>query len=233
MKEPKAQEKWECKCIREMNSLGTQNLPWVQIWGLKPLYTSPRDTYTWLKLRHRNLYVANKDVKSNNQKCLACDDGEGWNYESMKHLAECEAIRIEFWIPLLEVMDKMQIKVPREEENLTLFILLGVIDKEKVCCREGAAVLALGWRCLYAEIVRCRKDELWEDLKLGKAIKRTAAMLISRITAYGEKWRFSYLKTHHTSRFKEVPKKHQNYKCIAINSDATYTVSKELLHFLR
>ena len=72
-----------------------------------------------IKLRHRNLYVANKDVKSNNKKCLACDDGEKWNYESMKHLAECEAIRIEFWMPLLEVMDKMEIQVPREEENST------------------------------------------------------------------------------------------------------------------
>ena len=88
-----------------------------------------------------------------NQKCLACDDGEDtWEWESMVHLAECEVIRNKLWLPLIELMSNTKLTIPEDENDLTLFILLGIID-DKVCDREAAAILALAWRSLYAEII--------------------------------------------------------------------------------
>ena len=36
-------------------------VPWGEIWRITSLYCTPRDQITWLKLVHRNLYVANRD----------------------------------------------------------------------------------------------------------------------------------------------------------------------------
>ena len=98
----------------------------------------------------------------------------------------------------------------------------------KICSRETAGIIALGWRCLYAEIIRCRKDKLWEDLNLKKALSRTISMLVSRITAYGRKWKLWYMKTRNTSNAKLIARKHQNYKLIKISRTADYEVNSKL-----
>ena len=54
MKAPAAQEGWECR-------FPFKKFVWEQVWKLKAMYTSPRDVNTWLKLKHRNLYVAKSD----------------------------------------------------------------------------------------------------------------------------------------------------------------------------
>ena len=51
----------------------------------------------------------------------------------------------------------------------------------KIVCKEGAAILAIGWRCLYAEITRARIGGT--EIKLNQALRRTFAMLISRVKA--------------------------------------------------
>ena len=126
------------------------------------------------------------------------------------------------------MMEKAGIKVPRDEDDITLFLLLGVLDADKVCCKECAAILALGWRCLYAEIVRCRIDELWDELDLKRALRRAVAMVISRVTAYGERWRRHYLRTRNTTRAKKVAKKHQQHKLIKVSEDAKYELDESL-----
>ena len=60
-----------------------------------------------------------------------------------------------------------------------IFVILGVIHvgHNKVVCNEGVAILALAWRCLYAELVKSRIDD--KNPNLETALKRTVAMLIA------------------------------------------------------
>ena len=91
---------------------------------------------TWLKLRHRTLYTANKDRDCPNPKCLACKRVD----ESMKHLAECNDIRYEFWWDIINLMRILKIK----HSNTPIFIILGITETNEVVCKEGAAILAIG-----------------------------------------------------------------------------------------
>ena len=93
-----------------------------------------------------------------------------------------------------------------------------------------AAILALGWRCLYAEIIRCRVDQRWDDLDLRAALKRTISMLISRTTAYGEKWKRWRRRTKNTTRAKQVAKRHQKYRMIKVDAEANYAINEELFN---
>ena len=186
---------------------------------------------TWFKVKHRNLYVAKHDNKSMAQKCLACDD----EFESIIHLAECEVIREKLFTPLTELAEKMGLDVPQDEEDLTLFYLFGLLPtgewrEYKTCDSEMAAILALGWRCLYAEIIRCRVDQKWDDLDLQSALKRTVSMLITRTMAYGEKWKRWRRRTKNTTRAKLVAKRHQKYKMIKVDAEANYEINAELLN---
>ena len=223
MKPPPAQPGWE-------DRFHTTTFDWPSIWKLRPLYVSPRDSITWLKLKHRNLYVANRDQQSNNQKCLACDNGANeWEWESMRHLAECHSIRLSLWIPLLELMEKTGITIPQDEDDITLFLIFGMLNEKEICCREAAAVIALGWRVLYAEIIRCRADELWEDLDLDKALKRAHAMLESRLKAHGERWKRWFMRTRHTAKASIVPPKQRDKKLIQISPIAEYNIHDAVL----
>ena len=142
------------------------------------------------KIRHRTLYTANKDRNCPNTKCLACRTSE----ESIKHLAECSEIRYEFWWDILNLMRILKLNYSRTP----VFLLLGITEDNKIVCKEGAAIIAIGWRCLYAEITRARIEGT--EIKINQALRRTFAMLISRVKAYGEKWKLWYnkqrLQTH-------------------------------------
>ena len=50
---------------------------------------------------------------------------------------------------------------------------------------------------------------------LETALKRMVAMLIRRITVYGEKWRRWFVKQQHQSDPKVIPDKHREYNVIA------------------
>ena len=57
MKPPAAVLKWEQKYLRsELHALGME-LPWNKIWTLTSFYATKRDQFTWLRLKHRNLYT--------------------------------------------------------------------------------------------------------------------------------------------------------------------------------
>ena len=125
-------------------------------------------------MMHRNLYVANRDPNCEDQSCLCCSNSP----ESMLHLAECSEIRDAFWNEWLSLMKKLGIKC----NNNAIFLVLGVLGPDKVVDKEGAGMLAIAWRCLYAEIVSARVDR--KQVDLARALKRATAMLISRIKAY-------------------------------------------------
>ena len=217
MKAPPAQEGWE---IRFAMYQSMHPFPWSKIWKLQPKYVSARDKITWLKLKHRNLFTANQDRHCMNQKCLACDD----EYESQLHLAECEDIRRDFWAPILEVVDEAGLMLPQDEDDLPLFLIFGLISTTQVCSTETAGAVALGWRCIYAEIQRCRGDA-GATLNLRNAAIRALSMLQSRITAFGERWRRWFLRTHHTSRAQLVAPRHRKFKLIKVSQFAEYEVN--------
>ena len=98
--------------------------------------------------------------------------------------------------------------------------------QDKVCDRETAGILALAWRCLYAEITRSRIENT--DFNLQKALSRVLNMLKSRILAYGTKWRRWYMRTSRTTRAKKVPRKHQKYKLIKVNDNAEFEISEKM-----
>ena len=222
MKTPPAQEGWE---IRHAMYQALHPIPWSKIWKLQPKYVSARDKLTWLKLKHRNLFTANQDQHCMNQKCLACDD----EYESQLHLAECEDIRRDFWAPILEVISEVGLALPQSEDELPLFLILGLISPTEVCSVETAGAIALGRRCLYAEIQRCRGDE-GAQLNLRRAAIRTLSMIQSRVTAFGEKWRRWYLRIHHTSKAQLVAPRHRKFKLLAVSQFAEYTVNEKIAH---
>ena len=184
------------------------------------MYVSPRDTLTWMKLKHRNLYVANRDRTIVNNACLCC----GTHPESMGHLSTCIVIRRDFWDKIISLIENLGLDVPGDREA---YILLGRQNDQKTMNREAAALIALGWRCLYAEITRARINN--EQINLKRALKRTFAMIISRTRAYGEKWLKWFRRTCHSSKSKLIPKKHQKYKMIKISDTAEYTIAQELL----
>ena len=213
MKPPSAEKGWRQR-------LPGRARPFPAIWKLKPMYVSPRDTLTWMKLKHRNLYVANRDRTIANNNCLCC----GAHPESMGHLSTCIVIRRDFWDKIISVVECLGFDVPVDREA---YLLLGRQSDQKAMDREAASLIALGWRCLYAEITHARIDN--EQINLKRALKRTFAMTISRTRAYGEKWLKWFRRTVHSSRSKPVARKHQNYKMIKVNADAEYTIAQDLL----
>ena len=138
-------------------------------------------------------------------------------------MATCSEICDSFWSEILSLMNATDIKYIKTD----IFIILGVIGHNKVVCNEGAAILALAWRCLYAELVQSRIDDRRPNLE--KALKRTVAMLIGRITAYGEKWRLWYLKQQHTTQSKKVPLQHRDFKLVTVDENAQYIINPALM----
>ena len=96
------------------------DIPWTSVWKIRSFYASPRDQFTWLKVMHRNLYVAGTRTDIPDTSCRACDVKE-----NILHLAECPIIRDEFWNPIIELMGDMGMPAPVDDER-TAFILLGI-----------------------------------------------------------------------------------------------------------
>ena len=186
------------------------------------MYASARDQFAWYKLRHRNLYVANRDTRIPDPTCLCCR----LRPESMLHLAECTEIKDSFWEEIYGLMAKLGLKY----ERTSVFRVLGIMSGNETVDKEGAGLLALAWRCMYAEIVRARVEDT-EPL-LEKALKRTVSMMIGRVKAYGEKWRRWHLRNRNTTRNNIIPLRHRNYKMIEVEQDGTYCVAEELTAFL-
>ena len=143
----------------------------------------------------------------------------------MQHLATCPVIYDHYWTKIHDLMSKLGIRNVKAE----MFRLLGIRDKKSTVCKEGAAVLAIAWRCLYAETVRSRIQGSSPDW--NKTLKRAVAMLIGRVTAYGEKWRLWYLKQRHHTRGKQIAKRFRKFKLIESDEYANYTISEQLLDF--
>ena len=216
MKPPPAEKAWMERLPRVPTLAWSQI--WPKVWPMKVMYATPRDYIVWLKFKHRNLYVANKDRNIVDQRCLACRASP----ESQLHLIKCGRIRAQFWNELMDWMEEVGINMERSET----FLAFGILNNNKLTSREGLGVIAVAWRCLYAEITQARIDS--RQLKLSAALKRTASMLHARVTAYGEKWLKWARSNRKTSNPKEIPKKHQNHVLIKTHPDGTYEINEAI-----
>ena len=195
--------------------------PWKKIWRIRGIYSTPRDEIPWLKLQHRNLWVA-KHGGHDSDKCCAHGCNE---IENQEHLGKCPIIREDFWRRIIRIMRILGL----EAENTDKFIITGTTGPNEVLGRESASVMFIAWRCLYAEIVGARTEE--RNLRLESAYARTIGMLLGRVKAHGYKWRRWVLR----NRFKQplvkkvIPQKHQVKKLISMDLQGNGTICKRLI----
>jgi len=117
--------------------------------------------------------------------------------------------------------DDMDKKIGRKELQDVMEGLFRVTDKH-VATNAEVGILTLAWRCLYAETVGSHVDK--RTLRLGRALKRFAKLLRSRLWAYGEKWE----RWVHTGRDKAIPHvipmKHHDKQVIASDWIGQYEI---------
>ena len=192
MKPPSAEKAWE-------ERLGFE-IDWNKVWRIKSFYASPRDQFTWLRLMHRNLYTVGHRKDLQDVSCRACNEKE-----SQLHLATCSVMVEEFWKPLIKMMEEMGFETPSPEARRE-FLCLGVLweaGEQKVVKPEQSGLMFIAWRCLYAAVVGSRVDDVPIDLQ--RAYKRTLQLTISRLRAYGEKWKLWCNKNKHTGLKSIIP----------------------------
>ena len=110
------------------------------------------------------------------------------------------------------------------------FLLLGVYKKDnkiRVVRPEQSGMLFIAWRCLYAAVVRSRVED--KPLNLEYAYYRTLQMTITRVTAYGEKWKLWCTKNRYTSLKCTIPLDKQDRVVITQDTLGDFQVSSTLL----
>ena len=197
-----------------------KTIPWNKVWRITSFYCTPRDQITWLKLHHRNLYVANRDPSILDQ---GCKTGCG-QPESMRHLATCGRTRSRFWDKVLELMNKMGMYTPTIDRDL--FLILGRIDDTRVVDQPQAGMLFLAWRCLYAAVTQARLED--RRLLLLVAYERFVRMLHGRINAHGRRWQVWVRRNQNTAQRSIIPIQHRQRTVIEQWADGHYQIHKKL-----
>ena len=107
--------------------------------------------------------------------------------------------------------------------------ILGRISDNKVVDNEAAGIIALAWRCLYAEITKKRIEG--GHLNLQSTYARLVGMILSRLKANGYRWKRWYHKIQHMTNPKDrkvFPKKYRKRKLMVTQADAQYRINPEL-----
>jgi hypothetical protein len=228
-KPPGAEENWKKYGL---------DVEWSKTWKLRPMFTAPRDSVAILRVQHRTLRVA-KHGGYDSDKCLARGCGE---VENQIHLVTCRHIKNEFWKPIRDIMVRLGLAMEdfpnnlTQEEHTRLWIAEQWWDEEKgeaiAIGRETAALIHLAWRCLYAETVGARLDE--RELRLDFAVWKTVRLLLSRVKAYGAKWRKWFMRQRgwRPGKVKMIPEKHREYALIKSDECGSYVINTELQSLL-
>ena len=93
-----------------------------------------------------------------------------------------------------------------------------------------AGILAISWRCLYAEITNSRIHNSRIDLK--RALTRVFQLTITRLKAHGLKWRRWVLKNFHTNQPWLIPESKREPGLIKHNFDGCYTIDPKLFRIV-
>lgn len=202
------------------------DVPWYATYKLGSFYATPRDRVQWIKLWHRTLYTVGHRTDMDN-KCRACSEKE-----SQLHLCTCDILRLEFWDPVIALLEATGMPTPA---NITDFIVGGRMraanpeggaDEGISIDASDAGVMFLAWRCLYAEITNSREEK--ETLNLQRAFDRLISMTVSRLTAYGEKWLHWVAIGRNKRKTHLIPEKHRVKGIINATMWGDYTIHPAL-----
>ena len=109
-------------------------------------------------------------------------------------------------------------------DGVTAYLITLAITDTTVATSEQAALVILGWRCLYAELVAARVEG--KSVSMRRALQRWSHILIQRLTAYGEGWKKWCDTRVHTSQPCLVPPNIQEeLRMIFIEQDGNYSIS--------
>jgi hypothetical protein len=195
-----------------------------KMFEIKSFFTTPRDQVTWMKVWHRNLWVANRDRTVPSAQCNAWNGHRCTADESILHLAKCRIIRRDFWSKVISLMRKLDLTTHRH----TAFIIAGRTGKGKIVDTEAAGVMFIAWRCLYAEVVGARIED--RRLRLKAAYARMILMVISRLKAQGAKWFrwFSRVRFTKSGAKKAFPLRYRYRKLMTTRRDGSYKLNPTL-----
>ena len=104
----------------------------------------------------------------------------------------------------------------------TAFIATGAISNTQAVSKYHAGIWFLGWRCLYAEIVHSRVEN--QPLDLERALKRSVAMNISRLKAYGLKWILWINASRHRAKPNVIGRKNLDKRVIRHEPEGAYEI---------
>ena len=196
-------------------------MPWNKIWRIRSFYVSPRDQLAWLKVMHRNLYLAG-NAKEDDTSCRTCDERE-----NIMHLVQCGDMLAKFWNKIAAVMVRMGFTVPHMRMEREAFWLLGRLDHAKAVGPEQAGIMFIAWRCLYAAIVHSRVENA--PLDLPRAYNRVWQMTITRLRAEGEKWNLWHRMNENTGNKSFFPLEYRERGVIRFDEAANYIINPEIL----
>ena len=148
--------------------------------------------------------------------------------ESQLHLVECDLMFHQYWAPLVRVMRRLGFTVPLFRAEINAMLITFRVTDTTVVGREQATIIEIGWRCLYAALVRTRVDGT--PLTLKHAVLRCLRMVHSRVTAYGRKWELWMFGQHGRKEEdqKRIPQKYQKRALIKQGPHGDYVVEPEL-----
>ena len=212
--EPPSQAAWQSR-------FPNIELKFPKIWKTSPLFATPKDMQTLLKLWHRNLFVAKTDKTTTDPNCKACHV----TIENMIHLAECPSIWQDLWTHVVNLMRSTGMIAP---EHQITFILFGRIKHNKYIDKNRSAILFIAWRCLYAGIIADRFDNI--RLNLLNVYKKVISILHSRLTAYGAKWKLWVNKNKNTKQKHIIPEKKRNKILLKQEANGDYQLHSALIN---
>ena len=99
-------------------------------------------------------------------------------------------------------------------------------DKWHTVDQATAGIIAIAWRCLYAEITNSKIHD--HPLNLERALLRTFQMIISRLRAYGLRWKRWSIKNSNTSQKWIVPESYRDRGLIKQTFDGEFSLNKTL-----
>ena len=126
-------------------------------------------------------------------KHLECIFYEGGRTKCARRNSEQNALIPAFWQPLFDFFNKLGIPEPDETK---LYACTGALNPQEASGPIQLGMWYLSIRCLYAEMVGSRED---------KKIVNT----ISRLKAYGSKWRKWAQCNENTPKPHIIPKEHR------------------------
>ena len=178
---------------------------------------------TWTKLVHRNLYFPTDAL------CPCCQK------ETLNqiHLIRCPVIRTYHWEPMCELMRKFGWRTPGTHSDLNweAFLITGKIGVTGIMGKGQADIMFTAYRTIYAELSKAIHTN--HTYRLTQPTKRMAQMVITSLTAYGERWLKWYPGQRYQERSKKIPIRYRKQTLITTEEQGRYKISEHLYEHVK